>query len=183
MSFVGGYTIRNNLGMRYKWSELVRHRMKERGVTRERIANMLGKTPGAVGHWLNGRREPSLTDIASIFQILGLSSVVLHGTDCIGTLRYKKYLQYLIHIVSFIPLTHQKATRRARRWGSRLITLIYNEPSALRKALKRAEPLPRYNARSRRQKRRRAEEVDNGLVISRIDTALGLKPEKQQYPS
>lgn len=84
MSFVGSYTIRNNLGMRYKWSELARYRMKERGVTRERIANMLGKTPGAVGHWLNGRREPSLTDIASIFQILGLSNVVLHGDGSVS---------------------------------------------------------------------------------------------------
>ncbi|OIV46862.1 hypothetical protein BK025_08475 [Sodalis sp. TME1] len=45
---------------------------------------MLGKTPGAVGHWLNGRREPSLTDIASIFQILGLSNVVLHGDGSVS---------------------------------------------------------------------------------------------------
>lgn len=84
MSFVGSYTIRNNLGMRYKWSELARYRMKERGVTRERVANMLGKTPGAVGHWLNGRRGPSLTDIASIFQILSLSNVVLHGDGSVS---------------------------------------------------------------------------------------------------
>nr|AAG50255.1 probable anti-termination protein [Phage GMSE-1] len=48
---------------------------------------------------------------------------------------------------------------------------------------KSINPVVKDNARSRRQKRRRAEEVDNGLVISRIDRALGLKPEKQQYPS
>lgn len=48
---------------------------------------------------------------------------------------------------------------------------------------KSINPVVKDNARSRRQKRRRAEEVDNGLVISRIDRALGLKPEKEQYPS
>ncbi|WP_243466206.1 hypothetical protein [Sodalis glossinidius] len=47
---------------------------------------------------------------------------------------------------------------------------------------KSINPVVKDNARSRRQKRRRAEEVDNGLVASRIDRALGLKPEKQQYP-
>ncbi|WP_406706612.1 antitermination protein [Sodalis sp.] len=48
---------------------------------------------------------------------------------------------------------------------------------------KSINPVVKDNARSRRQKRRRAEEVDNGLVTSRIDRVLGLKPEKQQYPS
>ncbi|CAK8740741.1 hypothetical protein SODG_004218 [Sodalis praecaptivus] len=48
---------------------------------------------------------------------------------------------------------------------------------------KSINPVVKDNARSRRQKRRRAEEIDNGLVTSRIDRVLGLKPEKQQYPS
>lgn len=62
-----------------KWSELVREHMKSQGVTREKIGNALGKTPGAIGHWLNGRREPSLDEIAAILKFLGIQSVTLNS--------------------------------------------------------------------------------------------------------
>ncbi|MGP2733852.1 helix-turn-helix domain-containing protein [Serratia bockelmannii] len=62
-----------------KWSELVREHMKSQGVTREKIGNALGKTPGAIGHWLNGRRKPSLEEIAAILKFLGIQSVTLNS--------------------------------------------------------------------------------------------------------
>ncbi|MGM1179030.1 helix-turn-helix domain-containing protein, partial [Serratia marcescens] len=37
-------------------------------VTQERLAEHLGKTQGAIGHWLNGRREPGVDDIAKIMK-------------------------------------------------------------------------------------------------------------------
>ncbi|HCU0428853.1 helix-turn-helix domain-containing protein [Serratia marcescens] len=68
-----------------KWSELVREHMKTQGVTREKIGNALGKTPGAIGHWLNGRREPSLDEIASILKFLGIQSVTLNSDGTLSS--------------------------------------------------------------------------------------------------
>lgn len=55
-----------------KWYELAKARMKERGITQERLATELGVTQGGVAHWLAGRREPSLEVIASVLKYLGL---------------------------------------------------------------------------------------------------------------
>lgn len=68
-----------------KWNELVKSRMKELGITQERLAELEEVTPGGMGHWLNGRREPSLNKIASILKRLNLDSLVLHSD---GMLEY-----------------------------------------------------------------------------------------------
>ncbi|MEL4370716.1 LexA family transcriptional regulator [Shewanella xiamenensis] len=68
-----------------KWNELVKSRMKELGITQERLAELEEVTPGGMGHWLNGRREPSLSKIASILKRLNLDSLVLHSD---GMLEY-----------------------------------------------------------------------------------------------
>lgn len=65
--------------MKLKWNDLAKARMKEVGITQERLAEMLGKTQGAIGHWLNGRREPSIEDIAEIMKLLGLSQLRLNS--------------------------------------------------------------------------------------------------------
>ena len=44
-------------------------------MTQEALAEKLGVTQGAIGHWLNGRREPSLDIIISIFKALGMPGV------------------------------------------------------------------------------------------------------------
>lgn len=64
--------------MKLKWNELAKARMKEVGITQEKLAEMLGMTQGAIGHWLNGRREPGIKDIAEIMKILGMSELVLN---------------------------------------------------------------------------------------------------------
>lgn len=55
-----------------KWYELAKAKMKERGVTQDRLAVELGVTQGAVAHWLSGRREPSLEVISTVLEYLGL---------------------------------------------------------------------------------------------------------------
>ncbi|WP_149807292.1 helix-turn-helix domain-containing protein, partial [Salmonella enterica] len=45
--------------MKTPWNELAKARMKQIGLTQDKLAEALGKTQGAIGHWLNGRREPS----------------------------------------------------------------------------------------------------------------------------
>lgn len=70
--------------MKTKWNDLARSRMKEAGITQERLAEMLGKTQGAIGHWLTGRREPSIEDIAAIMKILGMNEIRLSSDGTVA---------------------------------------------------------------------------------------------------
>ncbi|HAS0803294.1 TPA: LexA family transcriptional regulator [Enterobacter roggenkampii] len=72
--------------MNMKWYELAKDLMKGRGVSQETLAEHLGITKGAVSHWLNARREPSLEDIAKIMTYLGLRSFEVNAD---GTIRDK----------------------------------------------------------------------------------------------
>lgn len=63
--------------MKLKWNELVKARMKEAGVTQEKLGEMIGKTQGAVAHWLNGKREPAIQDIADMMKALNISEIKL----------------------------------------------------------------------------------------------------------
>ncbi len=60
-----------------KWTDLAKDKMKELGISQEKLGELIGKTQGAVGHWLNGRREPSLDDIAKIMRALKMPEMVL----------------------------------------------------------------------------------------------------------
>lgn len=65
--------------MKMNWNDLVKTRMKERGITQEILAEKLGKSQGAVNLWLNKKREPSLDDIADIMKEVGLSTIILNS--------------------------------------------------------------------------------------------------------
>lgn len=54
------------------WYEHAKREMEARGISQEQMAEWLGVTQGAVGHWLNGKREPKLE---TINQLLGLLSL------------------------------------------------------------------------------------------------------------
>ncbi|HBO7420462.1 XRE family transcriptional regulator [Pseudomonas aeruginosa] len=55
-----------------EWIKAVRGAMARQGITQEQLAERIGKTQGAVGHWLNERREPGLADINQMLSVLGL---------------------------------------------------------------------------------------------------------------
>ncbi|MFW9099590.1 LexA family transcriptional regulator [Pseudomonas sp. P4795] len=55
-----------------KWYELAKARMKERKITQEKLAIEMGVTQGGVAHWMSGRREPSLEQIAHVLKFLDL---------------------------------------------------------------------------------------------------------------
>lgn len=63
--------------MKNTWNSLAKTRMKELGISQERLGELIGKTQGAVAHWLNDRREPGLDDIASIMRVLGIDKIDL----------------------------------------------------------------------------------------------------------
>ncbi|EKF9664396.1 LexA family transcriptional regulator [Vibrio cholerae] len=65
--------------MKMNWTDLVKSRIKETGITQEKLAEMVEVTPGGMGHWLNKRREPSLSQIAKILKAVDLDSLTLHS--------------------------------------------------------------------------------------------------------
>ncbi|KLV08659.1 LexA family transcriptional repressor [Photobacterium ganghwense] len=71
--------------MKMQWNMLVKARLKELGITQEKLSERLGITQGAVAHWLNKRREPSLEQISQILKAVGLDKLTLHSD---GTLEY-----------------------------------------------------------------------------------------------
>lgn len=63
--------------MKKTWQELAKAKMTELNISQERLGEMVGKTQGAIGHWLNGRREPSVEDIAAIMKALHMDAMTL----------------------------------------------------------------------------------------------------------
>lgn len=62
------------------WHTLAKSRMKKLGITQEQLAEKLGVTQGAIGHWLNKRREPSMDIILQIMAVLELKNINI-GVD------------------------------------------------------------------------------------------------------
>lgn len=55
-----------------KWTDAVKERMREIDFTQENLAERMGVTQGAVGHWLRAEREPKLHMINQILVEVGL---------------------------------------------------------------------------------------------------------------
>lgn len=54
------------------WKLTVKDRMKELGISQEKLAEKINCTQGAVGHWLNGRRKADLETINTILKAIDL---------------------------------------------------------------------------------------------------------------
>lgn len=61
-----------------KWYELAKIRMKELGVSQEKLAEHLGLTKGAISHWLTAKREPSIDEIAKVMDFLGFKEFTVN---------------------------------------------------------------------------------------------------------
>ncbi|WMT13378.1 LexA family transcriptional regulator [Serratia fonticola] len=75
-------TICDNREMK-KWYELAKARMRPLGLTRDDISDRLEVTPGAVGHWLTGRRTPNLDQIATIMGMVGFEKFTVHANGMV----------------------------------------------------------------------------------------------------
>jgi SOS-response transcriptional repressor LexA len=73
-----------NIGMPMRWNELAKIRMKDLGMTQEKLSEHLGITPGAVSHWLNARRSPELEEIARILHILEIDEFKVYKDGLIS---------------------------------------------------------------------------------------------------
>lgn len=77
-------TLRNTLAMKKSWRDLAKARMKDIGMTQDSLAEALGKTQGGIGHWLNGRRDPSIEEIASVMKVIGLKELILNSDGTVN---------------------------------------------------------------------------------------------------
>lgn len=78
-----------------KWYDLAKSRMKDMDITQEKLAEHLGITKGAVSHWLNARREPSLEEIAKLMRFLGYKEFTVNADGTIapsGSLENTSYI-------------------------------------------------------------------------------------------
>ncbi|ECU8313249.1 LexA family transcriptional regulator [Salmonella enterica subsp. enterica serovar Oslo] len=68
------------------WYDIAKQRIDQLGLSQDKVAEHLGVTKGAVSHWLNGRRNPSIQEIGAIFQYLGVTDARFNadGTFSVG---------------------------------------------------------------------------------------------------
>ncbi|WP_409515491.1 LexA family protein [Atlantibacter sp.] len=68
------------------WYDIAKQRIDALGLNQEKLAEHIGVTKGAVSHWLNGRRNPTLQEIGAIFKYLGVNDVSFNsdGTFTVG---------------------------------------------------------------------------------------------------
>jgi transcriptional regulator with XRE-family HTH domain len=64
-----------------KWYTRARAALRDAGVRFEDVATATGVTRSAVGHWLSGRREPSVEELRTIAKMAGLSLDQMVGDD------------------------------------------------------------------------------------------------------
>jgi len=64
--------------MKKHWNELAKVRLNTLGMTQAELSEKMGVTQGAMGHWLNGRRNPSLAEVGQMFDILGVKGAALN---------------------------------------------------------------------------------------------------------
>lgn len=67
---IGGYKM-------VTWNQLIRDKMVESKISQEKLGESIGKTQGAIGHWLRGTREPSVEDITKIMLAVGINEMII----------------------------------------------------------------------------------------------------------
>ena len=53
-----------------KWIELVKAKMSELKITQTELGERVGMSQGGIGHWLNKRREPGITQMNRVLHAL-----------------------------------------------------------------------------------------------------------------
>ncbi|HGJ5866452.1 MAG TPA: S24 family peptidase [Arsenophonus nasoniae] len=84
------------MNTRQKWNLWAKTKMKEKKLSQKKLGEKLGKTQGAIGHWLNGKREPSIEDISKIMNVLGTHQIILHSDASVQEVKpdVEEYLEY-----------------------------------------------------------------------------------------
>lgn len=65
--------------MKMNWFDIAKIRLEALKVSQDKLAEHLGVTKGAVNHWLNDRRQPTLQQIGEIFDYLNVKEASLNS--------------------------------------------------------------------------------------------------------
>lgn len=89
------------------WYDIAKQRIDALGLNQEKLAEHIGVTKGAVSHWLNGRRNPTLQEIGAIFKYLGVKDASFNsdGTFTVGENEQEPFLsrQYEYPLFTSVP--------------------------------------------------------------------------------
>jgi len=93
--------------MKMNWYDIAKQRIDALGLNQEKLAEHIGVTKGAVSHWLNGRRNPTLQEIGAIFKYLGVKDASFNsdGTFTVGENEQEPVLsrQYEYPLFTSVP--------------------------------------------------------------------------------
>ncbi|WP_240507685.1 MULTISPECIES: LexA family protein [unclassified Vibrio] len=67
------------------WTDLVKSRMKEIGMTQDGLAENMGVSQASIARYLNKKREPDIDTIAKIMKCVGLSEMILKQDGTVRT--------------------------------------------------------------------------------------------------
>lgn len=67
------------------WTDLVKSRMKEIGMTQDGLAENMGVSQASIARYLNKKREPDIDTIAKIMKCVGLSEMVIKQDGTVRT--------------------------------------------------------------------------------------------------
>ncbi|UXN37533.1 LexA family transcriptional regulator [Avibacterium paragallinarum] len=65
--------------MKKPWNQYVREKMQDQNLKQDDIAEAMNKTQGAIGHWLTGRRNPNVGEVAQMIHLTGVDKVILNS--------------------------------------------------------------------------------------------------------
>lgn len=89
------------------WYDIAKQRIDALGLNQEKLAEHIGVTKGAVSHWLNGRRNPTLQEIGAIFKYLGVKDASFNsdGTFTVGENEQEPFFsrQYEYPLFTSVP--------------------------------------------------------------------------------
>ncbi|EKO3894352.1 helix-turn-helix domain-containing protein [Vibrio metschnikovii] len=84
--------------MKMNWTDLVKSRMKQIGITQDGLAERMGVSQASVTRYLNKKREPDIETIAEMMRHVGLDKMLLSSDGLV------EYPDHLIENVSKIDI-------------------------------------------------------------------------------
>nr|WP_187984674.1 S24 family peptidase [Vibrio metschnikovii] len=91
--------------MKMNWTDLVKSRMKEIGITQDGLAERMGVSQASVTRYLNKKREPDLETIAEMMRHVGLKQMLLTSDGLV---------EYPDHAIANVSTVDVQPTYKAR---------------------------------------------------------------------
>lgn len=108
------------------WQDRAKKLMRQRNLSQESLAELIGVTQGTIGHYLNKRREAPLSKIDKISWALGVSTQYL----LYGELNEKEKIEEIPTIIKKIPIIHWEDLKISKDLSPESISQLLQQRSA-----------------------------------------------------